>query len=257
MTLFDLPGRLPSSPVPRAASAGPSPSGWPNMAPRSSSPHASRGLRRRRQSDQRQDPARAAPSRCRPTSRKEDLKRTGRARQSSISARSTCWSATPRPTPITVRMAGISDDQFRKILDNNIVANHWLIALVAPQMIARREGSIIIVSSIGGLKGSTMIGAYNDLESRRHAAGAQSRREFGPHNMRVNCIAPGLIRTDFAARAVGESGNLKTPRAHAAGADRRARRNRRRGRVSGLSREHIHDRPGGRHRRRRNHQLIG
>jgi NAD(P)-dependent dehydrogenase (short-subunit alcohol dehydrogenase family) len=47
--------------------------------------------------------------------------------------------------------AGISDDQFRKILDNNIVANHWLISFVAPQMVARKDGSITIISSIGGL----------------------------------------------------------------------------------------------------------
>jgi NAD(P)-dependent dehydrogenase (short-subunit alcohol dehydrogenase family) len=40
-------------------------------------------------------------------------------------------------------LGDISDDQFRKILDNNIIANHWLISFVTPQMIARREGSII------------------------------------------------------------------------------------------------------------------
>ena len=52
-------------------------------------------------------------------------------------------------------MAGISDDQFRKILDNNVIANHWLISMVAPEMLERGEGSIIIVSSIGGLTSST------------------------------------------------------------------------------------------------------
>jgi len=57
-------------------------------------------------------------------------------------------------------LAGISDDQFTKILGNNIVANNWLISMVVPQMIARKDGSIIIVSSIGGLKGSTILGAY-------------------------------------------------------------------------------------------------
>src|SRR3954467_6727047 len=57
-------------------------------------------------------------------------------------------------------MGGISDDQFRKILDNNIVANNWLISMVVPQMIERKDGSIVIVSSIGGLKGSTVLGAY-------------------------------------------------------------------------------------------------
>jgi NAD(P)-dependent dehydrogenase (short-subunit alcohol dehydrogenase family) len=95
-------------------------------------------------------------------------------------------------------MAGISDEQFRKILDNNIVANHWLINMVVPGMIERKGGSIIIVSSIGGLRGSSILGAYciskaADLQLARNLA-----VEYGPHNIRVNCIAPGLIRTDFA-----------------------------------------------------------
>jgi NAD(P)-dependent dehydrogenase (short-subunit alcohol dehydrogenase family) len=95
-------------------------------------------------------------------------------------------------------MAGIADDQFRKILDNNIVSNHWLISMVAPEMIARKDGSIIIVSSIGGLRGSEVIGAYciskaADMQLARNLA-----HEYGPHNIRVNCIAPGLIKTDFA-----------------------------------------------------------
>ena len=58
-------------------------------------------------------------------------------------------------------MAGISDEQFRKILENNVLANHWLIHMAAPGMIERKDGSIIIVSSIGGLKGSQVLGAYN------------------------------------------------------------------------------------------------
>jgi NAD(P)-dependent dehydrogenase (short-subunit alcohol dehydrogenase family) len=95
-------------------------------------------------------------------------------------------------------MAGIADEQFRKILDNNIVANHWLINFTAPQMVARKDGAIIIVSSIGGLRGSPVIGAYciskaADLQLARNLA-----VELGPHNVRVNCIAPGLIKTDFA-----------------------------------------------------------
>jgi NAD(P)-dependent dehydrogenase (short-subunit alcohol dehydrogenase family) len=99
--------------------------------------------------------------------------------------------------------AGISDEQFRKILDNNIVANHWLISFVAPGMIERKSGSIIIVSSIGGLRGSPIIGTYciskaADMQLARNLA-----VEYGPHNVRVNCIAPGLIKTDFA-RALWE-----------------------------------------------------
>ncbi len=93
---------------------------------------------------------------------------------------------------------GIEDDQFRKILENNVIANHWLINFAVPQMIERKDGAIIIVSSIGGLRGSPVIGAYcvskaADMQLARNLA-----VEYGPHNIRVNCIAPGLIKTDFA-----------------------------------------------------------
>ena len=107
--------------------------------------------------------------------------------------------------------AGISDDQFRKILDNNIVANHWLISMAVPEMMERKRGSIIIVSSIGGLRGSPVIGAYciskaADMQLARNLA-----VEYGPHNIRVNCIAPGLIKTDFA-RALWEDPEMLTHR---------------------------------------------
>ena len=101
-------------------------------------------------------------------------------------------------------MGGISDDQFRKILENNVIANHWLIQMVAPEMIERRQGSIIIVSSIGGLKASAVIGAYNISKAADFQLARNLAAEFGPHQVRVNCIAPGLIRTDFA-RALWEN----------------------------------------------------
>lgn len=100
-------------------------------------------------------------------------------------------------------MGGMEDEQFKKILDNNIVSNHWIIQMVAPEMRERKDGSIILISSIGGLRGSTDIGAYciskaADMQLARNLA-----REFGPDNVRVNCVAPGLVRTDFA-RALWE-----------------------------------------------------
>jgi NAD(P)-dependent dehydrogenase (short-subunit alcohol dehydrogenase family) len=101
-------------------------------------------------------------------------------------------------------MAGISDDQFRKILDNNVIANHWLISMVAPEMLVRGEGSIIIVSSIGGLTSSTMIGAYNISKAADFQLARNLAAEFGPRGVRVNCIAPGLVKTDFA-RALWEN----------------------------------------------------
>ena len=101
-------------------------------------------------------------------------------------------------------MEGVSDEAFRKILDNNILSNHWLIQMVAPEMKERRDGAIIITSSIGGLRGSEDLGVYciskaADMQLARNLA-----YELSPHNIRVNCIAPGLIRTDMA-RALWEN----------------------------------------------------
>jgi NAD(P)-dependent dehydrogenase (short-subunit alcohol dehydrogenase family) len=111
-------------------------------------------------------------------------------------------------------MGGITDDQFRKILENNVIANHWLIQMVAPEMIERRSGSIVIVSSIGGLKASAVIGAYNISKAADFQLARNLAAEFGPHQVRVNCIAPGLIRTDFA-RALWENlDTLKAVTAH-------------------------------------------
>jgi len=104
-------------------------------------------------------------------------------------------------------MAGVSDEQFRKILDNNVLAANWLIQMAAPRMIERGEGSIVIVSSIGGLKGSPVIGAYNISKAADFQLARNLAVEWGQHNVRVNCIAPGLVRTDFA-RALWE--NLET-----------------------------------------------
>lgn len=95
-------------------------------------------------------------------------------------------------------MAGISDDQFTKILQNNIISNHWLVQMVAPQMQARKDGAIIIVSSIGGLRGTPIIGAYNISKAADFQLARNLATEFGADNIRVNCIAPGLIKTDFA-----------------------------------------------------------
>jgi NAD(P)-dependent dehydrogenase (short-subunit alcohol dehydrogenase family) len=95
-------------------------------------------------------------------------------------------------------MAGITDEQFRKVLDSNVVATHWLIQMVAPEMRARRDGAIVIISSIGGLRGDEKIGAYCISKAAEMQLARNLALEFGPDNVRVNTIAPGLVKTDFA-----------------------------------------------------------
>jgi NAD(P)-dependent dehydrogenase (short-subunit alcohol dehydrogenase family) len=98
----------------------------------------------------------------------------------------------------------IPDSAFDKIFAANVRSNHWLCQLVIPEMAERRDGVVIIISSVGGLSGNKEIGAYciskaADMQMARNLA-----VEWGPSNVRVNCIAPGLIKTDFA-RALWES----------------------------------------------------
>jgi len=95
-------------------------------------------------------------------------------------------------------MTELQDSAFKKILDVNIMSNHWLCQLVIPDMKRRKDGVIVVVSSIGGLKGHEKLGAYciskaADLQLVRNLA-----TELGPFNIRVNAVSPGLVRTDFA-----------------------------------------------------------
>ena len=92
----------------------------------------------------------------------------------------------------------IPDSAFDKIMHANIGSVHRLCQLAIPRMDEKGGGAVVIISSIGGLKGSNALGAYAiskaaDMQMARNLA-----VEWGPRNVRVNCIAPGLVRTDFA-----------------------------------------------------------
>ncbi|HWL44949.1 MAG TPA: glucose 1-dehydrogenase [Ilumatobacter sp.] len=100
--------------------------------------------------------------------------------------------------PYAGPMVGCPDDAFDKVMGANIRSNHWLCSMVLPDMQRRRDGVIIVVSSIGGMIGSELLGAYTiskaaDMQLVRNIA-----VEYGPHNVRANSIAPGMVRTDFA-----------------------------------------------------------
>jgi NAD(P)-dependent dehydrogenase (short-subunit alcohol dehydrogenase family) len=92
----------------------------------------------------------------------------------------------------------ISDETFDKVIHTNLRSNLWLCNMTLPAMAERRDGVIIIVASVAGFMGSARLGAYGiskagDMQLARNLA-----VEWGPHNIRVNCIAPGIIRTNFS-----------------------------------------------------------
>jgi len=95
-------------------------------------------------------------------------------------------------------LEALSDQVFERMMTNNVLSNLWLSKLVVPDTKAMRDGSIIFISSTGGLKSSTVIAMYGITKSADIALCRSLAAEWGPHNIRVNCIAPGLIVTEFA-----------------------------------------------------------
>jgi NAD(P)-dependent dehydrogenase (short-subunit alcohol dehydrogenase family) len=104
-------------------------------------------------------------------------------------------------------MSTLPDEAYDRVMNYNVRSNLWLCNMTLPGMAARGGGSVVIISSVGGLRGSTHLGVYAlskaaDMQLARNLA-----VEWGPQNVRANCIAPGLIRTDFA-RALWENPDI-------------------------------------------------
>ena len=95
-------------------------------------------------------------------------------------------------------MQDVSSDAYDKIMTTNVKSVLWLANMVVPQMAARKNGSVVIVSSIAGLKGHGKLGIYALSKASEMQLARNLAVEWGRSNVRVNCIAPGLVRTDFA-----------------------------------------------------------
>jgi NAD(P)-dependent dehydrogenase (short-subunit alcohol dehydrogenase family) len=108
-------------------------------------------------------------------------------------------------------MSGLSDEAFDKIMNSNVKSNLWLCNLAIPGMAEQGGGAVVIVSSIAGLRASPMLGAYGISKAADFALARNLAIEWGPSNVRVNCIAPGLVRTDFA-KALWENKELLSVR---------------------------------------------
>ena len=105
-------------------------------------------------------------------------------------------------------MSEIPDWAFDKIMGSNVRSNHWLCQMVAPDMIAKGSGSMMITSSSGAFTPSTVLGTYSISKLADIALVRNLAAELGPHGIRVNAICPGLIKTDFA-RALWDNPEAK------------------------------------------------
>jgi NAD(P)-dependent dehydrogenase (short-subunit alcohol dehydrogenase family) len=97
----------------------------------------------------------------------------------------------------------VTDEVFDKMMGSNVRSIFWLSNMVLPQMAERKDGAMVIISSIAALRGSNVNGLYGVTKAADAGLGRALAVEWGPHNIRVNSIAPGLIKTDFA-RALWE-----------------------------------------------------
>lgn len=95
-------------------------------------------------------------------------------------------------------LAEVSDEAFDKTMAVNVHSQLWLCAQVLPEMAARKDGAIVFIASIGGFRGSRNLGAYAISKAAIMQTARSLAGEWSPHNIRINCVAPGLIRTDFS-----------------------------------------------------------
>ena len=95
----------------------------------------------------------------------------------------------------------IPDAAFDKVMQANIGSVHRLCKLVIPDMADAGGGAVIIVSSIGGLKGSESLGAYAISKAGMEAMGRSWAAESEQTNMKINILDPGGTRTAMRAEA--------------------------------------------------------
>lgn len=95
-------------------------------------------------------------------------------------------------------LAESSDMDWEQVMTVNLRSAVWLTSLVIPAMAARGAGSVILMSSIAGLRGNKAIGLYGLSKAALAGLARNLAVEWGPQGVRVNAISPGLIRTPLA-----------------------------------------------------------
>ena len=101
-------------------------------------------------------------------------------------------------------LADTSDADWQQVFDINLRAAARLCALVLPGMAARGGGSVVLISSIAGLRGNRSIGLYGLTKAALAQLARNLAVEWGPSGVRVNAVSPGLIRTPLAEQLMAD-----------------------------------------------------
>lgn len=89
-------------------------------------------------------------------------------------------------------------DDWQQVFQVNLVSAHALCAGLIPAMAQRGSGSVVLMASIAALRGNKAIGLYGMSKAALAQLARNLAVEWGPSGVRVNAIAPGLIRTPLA-----------------------------------------------------------
>ena len=100
--------------------------------------------------------------------------------------------------PVYGPLQDLGDEVFDKMLITNVRVINTLCKMVLPGMAEKGGGAVVVISSVAAIKGSTNLGAYGVTKAADAALVRSLALEWGPSNIRVNAIGPGLVKTDFA-----------------------------------------------------------
>lgn len=94
----------------------------------------------------------------------------------------------------------VSDADYDRVFDINMKGVHNTVSAVLPQMVNRKSGNIVNISSLWGVVGGSCETVYTASKAAVIGYTKALAKELGPSGIRVNCVAPGFIRTEMNAR---------------------------------------------------------
>ena len=106
--------------------------------------------------------------------------------------------------PVPGGLLEVSPEEWQRAFDVHVHAIYHLCRAVVPKMREKKEGAIVLISSTAGIRGIVTNVAYQVVKGAIPQFARALAREFANDNIRVNCVAPGVVRTDFHATMTDE-----------------------------------------------------
>ena len=107
-------------------------------------------------------------------------------------------------------LSGISDEAWDRIMNSNVRSTLWICNFAFPHLAKRGGGAAILLSSIAGISGTGVLGAYGVSKTALIGLARNLAVEWGARGIRVNALAPGIVKTEFA-KALWDNPEIAEP----------------------------------------------